>query len=96
MSSALPPVAGPTPDPPSPSARSRGAVSHRQVLEALSGLLHGMIVAILSSTVGTTALPRIVSDPGGSQASWIRVREVPRGARGGIGLAREPAASQRA
>ena len=71
-------------------------MSHRQVLEALSGLLHGMVVAILSSTVGTTALPPIVSDPGGSQASGIRVREVPRGARGGIGLPREPAASQRA
>lgn len=48
-------------------------MSHRQVLEAMSGLLLGMFVAILSSTVVSTALPRIVTDLGGSQSSytWI-------------------------
>jgi hypothetical protein len=37
-------------------------MTHREVLEALSGLLLGMFVAILSSTVVTTALPKIISD----------------------------------
>jgi hypothetical protein len=36
------------------------SMSHRQVLEALSGLLLGMFVAILSSTVVSNALPVIV------------------------------------
>ena len=37
------------------------SMTHRQVLEALSGLLLGMLVAILSSTVVSTALPRIIA-----------------------------------
>jgi EmrB/QacA subfamily drug resistance transporter len=55
------------------SPAAPGTMSHRQVLEAMSGLLLGMFVAILSSTVVSTALPRIVSDLGGSQSSytWI-------------------------
>jgi EmrB/QacA subfamily drug resistance transporter len=48
-------------------------MSHRQVLEAMSGLLLGMFVAILSSTVVSTALPRIVSDLGGSQSGYTWV-----------------------
>ena len=51
----------------------RPAMSHRQVLEAMSGLLLGMFVAILSSTVVSTSLPRIVSDLGGSQSSYTWV-----------------------
>ena len=49
------------------------AMTHRQVLEAMSGLLLGMFVAILSSTVVSTSLPRIVSDLGGSQSSYTWV-----------------------
>ena len=37
-------------------------MTHREVLEALSGLLLAMFVAMLSSTVVTNALPRIVTD----------------------------------
>jgi MFS family permease len=48
-------------------------MTHREVLEALSGLLLGMFVAILSSTVVSTSLPRIVSDLGGSQSSYTWV-----------------------
>ncbi len=48
-------------------------MTHRQVLEALSGLMLGMLVAILSSTVVSTSLPRIISDLGGSQASFTWV-----------------------
>src|SRR4051794_9973547 len=58
------------PQPPEPD---RPAMSHREVLEALSGLLLAMFVAILSSTVVSTALPRIIGDLGGSQAAYTWV-----------------------
>lgn len=48
-------------------------MSHSAILKALSGLLLGMFVAILSSTVVSTSLPRIVSDLGGSQSSYTWV-----------------------
>jgi EmrB/QacA subfamily drug resistance transporter len=57
------------------SAEETGQMSHRQILEALSGLLLAMFVAMLSSTVVTNALPRIVSDLHGSQTgyTWVVV-----------------------
>ncbi|MFE6780347.1 MFS transporter [Streptomyces sp. NPDC057702] len=48
-------------------------MTHRQIMEALSGLLLGMFVAILSSTIVTNALPQIISDLGGSQSSYTWV-----------------------
>ena len=56
-------------------AESSGEMSHREVLEALSGLLLAMFVAMLSSTVVTNALPRIVTDLHGSQTgyTWVVV-----------------------
>jgi EmrB/QacA subfamily drug resistance transporter len=50
-------------------------MTHREILEALSGLLLAMFVAMLSSTVVTNALPRIVSDLHGSQTgyTWVVV-----------------------
>jgi predicted MFS family arabinose efflux permease len=57
---------------PSPAPGDPG-MSHREVLEALSGLLLAMFVAILSSTVVTTALPRIIGDLGGSQSAYTWV-----------------------
>ncbi|WP_459115341.1 MFS transporter [Kineococcus deserti] len=48
-------------------------MSHQEVLEALSGLLLGMFVAILSSTVVSNALPTIVNDLGGSESSYTWV-----------------------
>ena len=50
-------------------------MTHREVLEALSGLLLAMFVAMLSSTVVTNALPRIVTDLEGSQTgyTWVIV-----------------------
>ncbi len=60
---------------PSVSADDSGEMSHREILEALSGLLLAMFVAMLSSTVVTNALPRIVSDLHGSQTgyTWVVV-----------------------
>ncbi|WP_420365400.1 MDR family MFS transporter [Curtobacterium sp. L3-7] len=49
------------------------AMSHRQVLEALSGLLLGMFVAILASTVVSTSLPRIIGDLGGGESAYTWV-----------------------
>ncbi|MGH3346305.1 MAG: MDR family MFS transporter [Nocardioides sp.] len=62
-----------TQDPPSPPGAA--PMSHREVLEALSGLLLAMFVAMLSSTVVSNALPRIVTDLEGSQTgyTWIVV-----------------------
>ena len=48
-------------------------MTHRQIMEALSGLLLGMFVAILSSTIVTNALPHIISDLGGGQSSYTWV-----------------------
>src|SRR5215218_7100146 len=54
--------------PPAPAA-----MSHRQILEAMSGLLLGMFVTILASTVVSNALPRIISDlhAGESAYTWV-------------------------
>lgn len=56
-------------------AESTGQMSHREILQALSGLLLAMFVAMVSSTVVTNALPRIVSDLEGSQTgyTWVVV-----------------------
>ncbi len=50
-------------------------MTHREVLEAMSGLLLAMFVAMLSSTVVTNALPRIITDLNGSQTgyTWVVV-----------------------
>jgi EmrB/QacA subfamily drug resistance transporter len=50
-------------------------MTHREVLEALSGLLLAMFVAMLSSTVVTNALPVIVTDLDGTQTgyTWVVV-----------------------
>ncbi|MFE3181429.1 MFS transporter [Streptomyces violascens] len=48
-------------------------MTHRQIMEALSGLLLGMFVAILSSTIVSNALPHIISDLGGGQSAYTWV-----------------------
>src|SRR5690348_13247265 len=50
-----------------------GPMTHRQIMEALSGLLLGMFVAILSSTIVSNALPHIISDLGGGQSAYTWV-----------------------
>ncbi|MGW9129670.1 MFS transporter [Streptomyces sp. NPDC055681] len=53
---------------------SEGApMTHRQIMEALAGLMLGMFVAILSSTVVSNALPEIISDLGGGQSAYTWV-----------------------
>ncbi|WP_457030324.1 MDR family MFS transporter [Kitasatospora sp. P5_F3] len=48
-------------------------MTHRQVLEALSGLLLGLFVAVLSSTVVANALPHILTDLHGGQTAYTWV-----------------------
>lgn len=49
------------------------AMSHRQVLESLSGLLLGMFVSILAGTVVSTSMPRIISELHGDQTAYTWV-----------------------
>lgn len=57
----------------SPAGSAGTPLTHRQILEVLSGLLAGMLTAILSSTVVSTSLPKIVSDLGGTQTTYTWV-----------------------
>lgn len=56
-----------------PAERGADGMTHRQILEAMSGLLLGMFVAILSSTIVSAALPTIIGDLGGTQSSYTWV-----------------------
>lgn len=48
-------------------------MNHKQVLQALTGLLAGLFTVILSSTIVVNALPMIMSDLNGSQTdfAWV-------------------------
>ena len=52
-----------------------GTMSHKQILQSLSGLLIGMFVAMLSSTVVTNALPTIIDQLHGTESgyTWVVV-----------------------
>ncbi|WP_405538744.1 MFS transporter [Streptomyces antimycoticus] len=54
-------------------AGSSAPMTHRQIMEALSGLLLGMFVAILSSTIVSNALPEIIADLHGGQSAYTWV-----------------------
>ncbi|MFG2284902.1 MFS transporter [Streptomyces sp. NPDC048595] len=55
------------------STSSGAPMTHRQIMEALSGLLLGMFVAILSSTIVSNALPEIIHDLDGGQSAYTWV-----------------------
>lgn len=48
-------------------------MSHRRIMETMSGLLLGLFVAVLSSTIVSNALPRILGDIGGGQSAYTWV-----------------------
>ena len=56
-----------------PAAQAAEPMTHREVLEAMSGLLLALFVAMLSATVVSNALPRIVADLRGTESgyTWI-------------------------
>lgn len=59
-------------------APSSTSMSNKQILQAMSGLMAGMFVAILAGTVVANALPRIIADLGASQSSytWVVTSEL--------------------
>ena len=61
------PTASPAP------AVDNGEMSHRQILEAMTGLLAGLFTAMLSSTIVATALPTIIGDLHGTQRQYTWV-----------------------
>ncbi len=54
-------------------AVAKPRMNHRQVLEALSGLILGMFVSMLASTVVSTSLPVIIHDLDGNQTAFTWV-----------------------
>lgn len=53
------------------SAESSGAMTHREVLVVIGGLMVGLFLAALDQTIVSTALPTIVGELGGiQQYSW--------------------------
>lgn len=48
-------------------------MTHREIMEALSGLLLVLFVAMASSTIVSTALPKIIGDLNGSQTQYTWV-----------------------
>ncbi|MFD6420049.1 MFS transporter [Streptomyces sp. NPDC060194] len=56
-----------------PAPGDGAPMTHRQIMEALSGLLLGMFVAILSSTIVSNALPEIINDLDGGQSAYTWV-----------------------
>ena len=59
-------------------AASSGRMDRREVLQALAGLMLGMFVSILASTIVANALPRIIADLQGTQSiyTWIVTTEL--------------------
>jgi EmrB/QacA subfamily drug resistance transporter len=63
---------GPSAPGPAHPAEERGAMTHRQVLVVIVGLMLVVLLAALDQTIVATALPRIVSELGGlRQYSWV-------------------------
>jgi EmrB/QacA subfamily drug resistance transporter len=49
------------------------AMTHREVLRALSGILLGMFVSVLAMSVVSSSLPKIITDLGGGQSAFTWV-----------------------
>jgi EmrB/QacA subfamily drug resistance transporter len=66
-------AAGPSPAPTPPSHPAPAAMTHRQIMEALTGLLAAFFTAIISSTIVANALPTIMSELKGTQTdfAWV-------------------------
>ena len=59
--------------PPGPEAEADAPMTHREILEALTGLLAALFTAMLSSTIVSTALPTIIGDLNGTQTQYAWV-----------------------
>jgi EmrB/QacA subfamily drug resistance transporter len=61
------------PEPTSTAETAAPKMSRREVLESLSGILLGMFVSILATSVVSSSLPRIISDLDGTQSAFTWV-----------------------
>src|SRR5690349_24775406 len=61
-------TSSPTPEPVGQVTAT--TLTPRQTVQAMSGLMMGLFVAILAGTIVSTALPRIIHDLGASQSSY--------------------------
>ncbi|MDY6056047.1 MDR family MFS transporter [Micrococcus sp.] len=62
-----------TPPPSGAGSAAEAHARHRQILQALTGLLLGMFVSMIANTVVSTSMPVIISDIGGDQSSYTWV-----------------------
>ncbi|MCL2422462.1 MAG: MFS transporter [Micrococcales bacterium] len=67
------PTEGSAPPADADEADSPAPMTHREVLEALSGILLGMFVSMLATSLISSSLPKIISDLNGSQSSFTWV-----------------------
>ena len=67
------PAASPAPESQTASVRADPALTHREILEILAGLLAALFTAVLSSTIVSNALPTIIADLEGSQTQYTWV-----------------------
>ncbi|MGW0181659.1 MFS transporter, partial [Nocardia sp. NPDC003345] len=56
-----------------PISREPAAMTHREILEAMTGLLAALFTALLSTTIVANALPTIIADLEGSQTAYAWV-----------------------
>ena len=56
-----------------PPATPSGELTHRQILEVMTGLLAALFTAMISTTIVSTALPTIMSDLNGTQRQYTWV-----------------------
>jgi len=56
-----------------PATGDAPRMTHREVLESLSGILLGMFVSILATSVVSSSLPRIITDLHGTQSAFTWV-----------------------
>ncbi|TLW95324.1 MFS transporter [Saccharomonospora piscinae] len=56
-----------------PAAPTTESMPHRQILKAFTGLLSALLVAMLSSTIVSSALPTILADLDGTQGQYTWV-----------------------
>ncbi|MET1005762.1 MAG: MFS transporter [Propionibacteriaceae bacterium] len=66
-------TAAPITQAPVKQATAPGDMSHKQILQAMTGLLAGLFTALLSSTIVATALPTIIGDLHGTQRQYTWV-----------------------
>jgi EmrB/QacA subfamily drug resistance transporter len=68
-----PPDRQAVPAPPAPEPQHQDEMSHRQIVEALVGILSALFVGMISSTIVSNALPTIIGDLNGTQRSYTWV-----------------------